>query len=997
MPFRQCSKRVSISTNKRNKLYLVLILLPIITSLHSLLPIVYAQSPGLLVFAEAPSFARLNDVDPSGWFFLAVLYNPTDNEIVVSGLRWCYNASENIVFGSRDARCYDSRYFSFLPATYMPNGTIIWWEYTRDSISVTVPAREIITTWIEVPTYSVNNYAILATYSVEACVWGHWVSSPLYASHSGNDKAASTLFRADFNLTTDPNDEQQAHTNPEWCFNEDRYIIAGLSTKVRLMPVVSSRNTLGIDYAEINVTLPSGWSFDPSSIFNPYGENMVIHSVNGSERLEWDLDNDILRYSTTQSVAQNYIEFNVTAPYVPGIHAFTVDSTITSLDGLVTSEHQNIYTIVRTPPNATFKPSNTTPLTIQNVTFNASASYDLDGQIVSFFWDFGDGNTGTGNITTHAYADNGAYAITLVVTDNDGLKDTVLDTIDVQNRPPFAKFTESAGIVDTGVVTYFNASESSDPDGFIVSFFWDFGDGTNATGVTVSHAYVEDGNYTVKLTIMDDDGASIVATNIKTILNRPPVASFDFLTQKPVADELIIFNASSSHDLDGDVINYEWTLGDGMTAYSCVASHSYASIGTYNVTLTVTDNDGYSNSVSHVLTVHIRDLAILDVIPSANVVYAGENINISVVVGNEGTAMETFEVILYYDNNTIGRQTVVDLEAGTETTLRFRWDTTPLKPNINYTIRAEAAGIIEEKDKADNTYVYGTIEVKGQSTSPSIYIYLVPALLGCLAFLLVGISWKKRAHNRDQAVPPDFSVRTRDGVDFGFFNELIDGGFPDSYSVMIIGGANSGKSVLCQQLAYRYLEEGKLCVYVTCDSSPFEIRETMKSFQLDTTRYEQEETFRLVDAHSGLGSLDKKRKDDEQTLSLYDLNNAISAAISNPKQKPIIVFLDSMAPIFDSFDSSQVIEFLREQNTRIKSKKGIFLFSIGEGTVPSESRRRLAEMVEIADSIIELDVSKEEQRNRRMRVIKLEGRVFDKWIPFKIEMKKGIIFLPPKD
>jgi KaiC/GvpD/RAD55 family RecA-like ATPase/PKD repeat protein len=947
-----------------------------------------------LVFAEAPSFARLNDVDPSGWFFQAVLYNPTDSEIVVSGLRWRYNASEDIVFGSRDVRCYDSRYFFSLPVTNMPNGTTIWWEYTSDSISVTVPSKEIITTWIEVPTYSVNNDAIVATYSVEAYVEGHWISSPLYISHSGDDKAASTLFRADFNLTTDPNDEQQTHTNPEWCFNEDRYIIAGLSTRVRLIPVVSSRNTLGIDYAKINVTLPSGWSYGLGSIFNSYGENMVLHSVNGSERLEWNLETDILRYSTNQSVAQNYIEFNVTAPYVPGIHAFTVDSTITSLDGLVTSEHQNIYTIVRTPPNATFTYSPTTPLTSQNVTFNATASYDLDGQNVSYFWDFGDGNTGTGNITTHAYADNRNYTVMLTITDNYGLKDTAPDTIVVQNRPPFAQFTESAGIVDTGVVIYFNASESSDPDGSIVSYFWDFGDGTNATGITVSYAYVEDGNYTVKLTVTDDDGASVVATDGKTILNRVPVASFDILTQKPVADEQIIFDASSSYDPDGDIVSYEWTLGDGMTGSSRVISHSYASIGTYNLTLTVTDNDGHNNSVSKVLTVYLRDLAVLDLIPSANIVYVGENINISVVVGNEGTSIETFDIILYYDNNTIGRQTVVDLEAGTETTLRFRWDTTPVKPNVNYTIRAEAAGISGEKDKTDNTYVYGTIEVKSQSTSPPIHIYLVPALLGCLAFLLVGISLKKRADNREQTAPPELSMPARYSRDFSFLNELTDGGFPDAYSVMIIGGANFGKSVLCQQLAHKYLEEGKLCVYVTCDSSPFEIRENMKNFQWDITPYEQEETFKLIDAHSGLKRLDKKKKDDKQTFSLSDLNNAISAAISNLKQKPIIVFLDSIAPIFDSFDPSKVIEFLQEQNAKIKGKKGIFLFSIGEGTAPSEAMRRLAKMVEIADCIIELDVPKKGQIDWRMRVIKLEGQVIDKLIPFKIEMQKGIVFFP---
>jgi len=421
---------------------------------------VHSQSSSLLVFAEASSFARLDDIDPSGWFFQAVLYNPTDSNIMVTGLRWWYNASEKIVDGSRDARCYDSRHFSFLPDTYNPNDRTIWWEYGPGSISITVPAKGIILTWIEVPPDSKNDDSILATYYVQAYVDGQWLSSPLHLSHSGHDHIASTVFRADFNLTTDPNDEQQTHPNPEWLFNEDRSVVAGLSTRVRLVPVTSSRNTLGMDYSTVNVTLPSGWSYVPGSAYNPYVETITSHSVDGKDRLEWDLDSDVLRYSTNQSMAQNYIEFNVTAPYVPGIHNFTVNSVITSFRPRTSMENQYIYVIVKTSaraPNATFTSSPKTLLTGENVTFNATASYDLDGEIVNYFWDYGDGETDNGNITTHAYADNGTYTVTLTITDNDGFNDTALDTIIVQNRPPFAQFTESAEIVDTDVVIYFKA------------------------------------------------------------------------------------------------------------------------------------------------------------------------------------------------------------------------------------------------------------------------------------------------------------------------------------------------------------------------------------------------------------------------------------------------------------------------------------------------------------------------------------------------------------
>ncbi|MGD8506887.1 MAG: hypothetical protein PVF15_09545, partial [Candidatus Bathyarchaeota archaeon] len=231
--------------------------------------LVYCQPSDLLVFAETASFARLDDIDPCGWFYQAVLYNPTDSDIAVTGLRWWYNTTSGVDFidDTRNAKCFDSRYFSNLPTVWISaSDDRTKWEYPNGTISITVPAREIVLTWIEVPTNSKNTDTILTTYYVEACVGSQWISSQLYLSHSGHDKIVSTVFRTDFDLTTDPNDERQnltQHTlkTAEWLFNEDRSIIANSSTRARLIPVTSSRNTAGIDYATINVTLPSGWSY----------------------------------------------------------------------------------------------------------------------------------------------------------------------------------------------------------------------------------------------------------------------------------------------------------------------------------------------------------------------------------------------------------------------------------------------------------------------------------------------------------------------------------------------------------------------------------------------------------------------------------------------------------------------------------------------------------------------------------------------------------------
>ncbi len=160
------------------------------------------------------------------------------------------------------------------------------------------------------------------------------------------------------------------------------------------------------------------------------------------------------------------------------------------------------------PPTASF----THDCTDLDCTFDASGSSDPDGSIASYEWDFGDGNTDTGETVTHTYAEAGTYTVTLTVTDDDGATDTASQEIDVtsgsENDPPTASFTHDCTDLDCT----FDASGSSDPDGSIASYEWDFGDGNTDTGETVTHTYAEAGTYTVTLTVTDDDGATDTAS-----------------------------------------------------------------------------------------------------------------------------------------------------------------------------------------------------------------------------------------------------------------------------------------------------------------------------------------------------------------------------------------------------------------------------------------------------------------------------------------------------
>ena len=258
---------------------------------------------------------------------------------------------------------------------------------------------------------------------------------------------------------------------------------------------------------------------------------------------------------------------------------------------------------VRTFPVAKFTESAHTVDTGEVITFNAGDSFDPDGQIVSYFWSFGDSTNTTGVVVSHAYSNNGTYTVRLTVTDNDNKTGSTTAVKTVLNRPPIANFTESAEIVDTDEVIYLNASESYDPDGSIVNYFWDFGDGNNAAGITTSHSYVENGIYTVTLTVTDDDGDVGSANSNKTISNRPPVASFAKNATKVLTYETIHFDASSSDDPDGNIVSYSWDFGDHALGTGEAVDHWYTDNGNYRVTLTVTDNDGATASTSASMTV----------------------------------------------------------------------------------------------------------------------------------------------------------------------------------------------------------------------------------------------------------------------------------------------------------------------------------------------------------------------------------------------------------
>ncbi len=244
------------------------------------------------------------------------------------------------------------------------------------------------------------------------------------------------------------------------------------------------------------------------------------------------------------------------------------------------------------------------------IQFNASASSDSDG-IASYAWNYGDGRTSTvGPTDWHQYSSAGSYTVTLTVTDNLGAAASTTRVIQIgsTNQPPTAAFTVPTPLT-VSAPARFDASASVDPDGWIVSYQWSYGDGTTAQGPTsvAYKTYGTTGTFPVTLTVTDNGGATNSTTQLVQVGSplQAPVALITYSPSSPVVGMPVVFDASSSYDPDGAIVSRLWDFnGDGSTdASGATAPAIYSTPGTALVRLTVTDNSGLSSSSTQTIVV----------------------------------------------------------------------------------------------------------------------------------------------------------------------------------------------------------------------------------------------------------------------------------------------------------------------------------------------------------------------------------------------------------
>jgi len=327
-------------------------------------------------------------------------------------------------------------------------------------------------------------------------------------------------------------------------------------------------------------------------------------------KYEWDLDGNGT-YETSTGTTPTTTKTYATAA-TP-----TIRLRVTDNNG-ATATATRVITVQNRLPTASFTATPSTVVSGSTVTFNGSGSTDPDGTIAKYEWDF-DGNgsyetsTGTTAIATKTMPTAGTINVGLRVTDNNGGTATTTRAVTVTNRAPTASFTATPNPVPTGTSVAFNGGGSTDPDGTIAKYEWDFdGNGTyeTVTGATATttKSFAAAGTITVGLRVTDNLGLTATTTRALTVQNRAPVASFTATPNPLTVGGTATFNGSASADPDGTVSKYEWDLDangtyETSTGTTATASNAFTTSGNRTIGLRVTDNAGATGTATVVLNV----------------------------------------------------------------------------------------------------------------------------------------------------------------------------------------------------------------------------------------------------------------------------------------------------------------------------------------------------------------------------------------------------------
>src|SRR6267143_1457820 len=224
---------------------------------------------------------------------------------------------------------------------------------------------------------------------------------------------------------------------------------------------------------------------------------------------------------------------------------------------------------------------------------------------------------------------------------------------------------------------------------------------------------------------------------------------------------------------------------------------------------------------------------------------------------------------------------------------------------------------------------------------------------------------------------------------FQHLDQMMGGPLPRGASILLLGDAGSGKTILSYQLLHDELESGRLCALLSYDAFPEDVQARMTDFGWDIISHLRKGRLKIIDCYSGLAGQGEGAIKDPSDLT--ELNIQITAFIAKSKGSTVTVVLDSLTPIFNGVDQRQAINFIQTLGAKVKKTGGLFIETASKGAIPDDATAKLKTM---ADGVIELGIVRSRGKSHRfLSVPKMERRrISSDTVSFQIDRTRGFVF-----
>ena len=224
---------------------------------------------------------------------------------------------------------------------------------------------------------------------------------------------------------------------------------------------------------------------------------------------------------------------------------------------------------------------------------------------------------------------------------------------------------------------------------------------------------------------------------------------------------------------------------------------------------------------------------------------------------------------------------------------------------------------------------------------------------------------------------------------FQHLDQMMGGPLPRGASILLLGDAGSGKTILSYQVLHDELESGRLCALLSYDAFPEDVQARMTDFGWDIISHLRKGRLKIIDCYSSLAGQGEGAIKDPSDLT--ELNIQITAFIAKAKGSPVTVVLDSLTPIFNGVDEKQAINFIQTIGAKVKKTGGLFIETASKGAIPDDAAAKLKTM---ADGVIELGIVRSRGRSHRfLSVPKMERRrISSDSVTFQIDRTRGFVF-----